>query len=590
MPLPRRLAANLVATAIAAAFAGCADESGVSTPYRPTADVGTDPVVDVPPAVDTAVDVVDPNACAPDGAVEQRPLDCPCGDDGLEVRVCSGGQWGDWFESTGCTACACEPGEIVDARTVSCGDGCDAGERTETRTCDDAGGVGDWDTSGECVPGPPTCTAGDVDTTTVDGVCAPFEQTRECDPATCDWGPWQGDDPARLCEAPGGGALCDGETFVERCTGAANDVTWRCDAATGDLVRVSTIFGCTVRSGPGAGTRVCPGGSFTRRCEAVEGGTAQVTYTCGGSSEPGDGGGGILSRDTVQSCATDAGPVCPGTFVAGAACDDGGRPLARCADDPGEGGALTPLADLPCGDAPDVWEPLHDGVELRRAVVDGVRWTTLRVDLCAVGVRIRATTPDDRGQRTSDWRAAEGLLAAMSGGPFRDGFVPDACVAIGGGEVWADGVDGGSRGTIGFGPGVAAISPPETFDRAPWPAFPGVEDAVCGGPLLVQGGAVATIADRDIRARSGVGLADDGTLVWMTARGSGVGFDDFARAFVDLGIDTALELQQGDGVAMATARDGLVSGAPVGGEAVVANHLGVYIEADPTAHHCAGDR
>ena len=76
------------------------------------------------------------------------------------------------------------------------------------------------------------------------------------------------------------------------------------------------------------------------------------------------------------------------------------------------------------------WIGVAPGVDRLEEVVAGPnRVRATRIDLCAPGVRMRATTSAERGQKTSSWASSLGLAAAVNGGFFLfGGYVPDQCV------------------------------------------------------------------------------------------------------------------------------------------------------------------
>ncbi len=394
-----------------------------------------------------------------------------------------------------------------------------------------------------------------------------------------------GDDgPATDCEP--------GETMTVACNAQGNDIVHTC-GDDGVFAPTQTIYGCTVQQDPGSGTRVCPGETFTRSCWPVPGGRARVDWQCNGT---GDAGGGSFTQIDEDFCTATTGPeagqhFCPGEVIPRDNC-----PAARnyyiCPDTQGTDVAFESEAVLSCDVDALEWEPLHRGVELRRWTSAGDRFAAVRIDLCDVSLRVAATESADRGQRTSQWAAAEGMLAAVNGGFYLPGYAPDGCVAFGGGNEWGDSADSTYRSFIGFGPKELSISPPGAVETPPYPGFGWMEEAVCGDAVIVSGGVAQVTGATTPRARSGVGFSEDGqTLYFLTVDevggSSGMTVNEFGPVLASLGVHTGINLDGGGSTSMYATGVGLVNNPSDGPERTVANHLGVYIEGGAEGYNCA---
>jgi hypothetical protein len=382
--------------------------------------------------------------------------------------------------------------------------------------------------------------------------------------------------------------------MVEACDADGNDRLFTCNAD-GAFVQTGTLYGCTVQSEPGAGTRVCPGEVFTRSCWPIANGRGRVDFECNGVEDP--AGGGFTSVDE-DYCTAMSGPeaglnFCPGEVIARNNCPTN-RSYFICPEDADAGSGFASAAVLDCNFDNGMWEPLHRGVDMRRWVEDGHRFRALRIDLCDVSLRVRATTSAERGQRTSSWASADDwMIAATNGGYYLGGFAPDGCLAFGEGEEWPDSLDTDFRSFIALGEDQVGISPPGFIVNDPFPGFEFVEEAVCGDAVLVEGGGAMPNPNTSVRARTGAGFSADGNTMFMltvdeVAGSTGVTVQQFGEYFVALGdVDFAINLDGGGSTTMWARGWGVVSDPSDGPERVVSNHLGVYIEGGVEGYHCS---
>lgn len=383
--------------------------------------------------------------------------------------------------------------------------------------------------------------------------------------------------------------------MVEACDADGNDRVFTCDAE-GNFVQTDTVYGCTVQSEPGAGTRVCPGETFTRSCWPIAGGRARVDWECNGTSAPAGGGFTIVDEDY---CTATTGPeagmnFCPGEVIARNNCP-ANRSYFICPEDAEDGTAFASDTVLDCNIDGGMWEPLHRGVEMRRWVEDGHRFRAVRIDLCDVSLRVGATESVDRGERTSVWAGANDMLAAVNGGFYEtDGsYAPDGCFAVGGGVEWPDSGDGPLRSFLALGEDQVGVTFAAFVLEDGDPAWTFAEEAVCGSAVVVAAGVGQPNGNPNPDARTGAGFSIDGNTMYMlTADEAGgsvpVTMEEFGQYFAAIeGVDFAISLDGGGSTTMWARGWGVVNTPSDGSERVVSNHLGVYIEGGLEGRHCS---
>ena len=386
--------------------------------------------------------------------------------------------------------------------------------------------------------------------------------------------------------------FCHGDIISETCDPNGNDIIWECDS-TGQFVVQSTVYGCTVTSEPGAGTRVCPNEVFTRSCWPITDGQARVDWECQGSSSSSNT---TFSQVNEDYCTASSGPeagthFCPGEVILRDNCGAGGtRDHFICPDTATTGSAFVLDISTSCSIEVDEWETLHRGLRLKRWTLNNHRFRALEFDLCDTSLRVVATASADRGQTTSSWGAAQGMLAAINGGFFVPGTAdPDGCLAFGGGTEWPDSADTTARSFIAFGPQNIGYSSAGYLDVPPYPGFSWMEEAVCGDATLVAGGNTIPDSNPSVRSRTGAGYSSDGrTLYLLTVdeNGSnGMTVNNFAPILQGLGADFGINLDGGGSTTMWTESLGRVN-VPSGSERTVANHLGIWLEGGTQGYNC----
>lgn len=230
------------------------------------------------------------------------------------------------------------------------------------------------------------------------------------------------------------------------------------------------------------------------------------------------------------------------------------------------------------------WQPLAPGVDLLEQTLPGPnRIKVLRVGLCTPGLRMRATTYEERAQRTSAWAPAAGVVAAINGGFFEPGNPRRGQgIAIGGGVAWPGATDPIERGFIAFGANALQIS---GSSEILGPPQPWMEDAVNGDATLIYNGGPVYGHGGYCPNRhpiTAVGLSPDSTTLWMVTvdgrQASSVGMtcNEMTDYLMGLGAHQALKLDGGGSTTMwVQGRGRINSPSDDTGERVVANHLGI---------------
>ncbi|MBI2395889.1 MAG: phosphodiester glycosidase family protein [Deltaproteobacteria bacterium] len=242
--------------------------------------------------------------------------------------------------------------------------------------------------------------------------------------------------------------------------------------------------------------------------------------------------------------------------------------------------------------AADAWSDPFPGVRrLDRTTSTPWEIHALVVNLCAAGVRLRATAPSEGSRVTSSFGALVGAEAAINGDFYASGT--PIGLAIGNGTRWTKTADSGGHGFIAFGPEQAAISfPPEVVATPPsW-----MREVVGGNVPLVVGGAPNTGDTGSFcttrHPRTMVGLsADRGTLYLAvvdgrSSRSVGMRCDEMALFMKELGAHDALNLDGGGSTTMWVKGAGVINRPSDGSERTVVNHLALYAKGTGESWSC----
>lgn len=248
------------------------------------------------------------------------------------------------------------------------------------------------------------------------------------------------------------------------------------------------------------------------------------------------------------------------------------------------------------GRADDVWETPSPGVMyLRRTTSNPWDIHAALIDLCAPGVRVRATRSDERTRVVSAWAEEVGAAVAINGDFFswESGYKTSG-LSMGDGERWVDTADDDTWALIAFGEMRAEIfaealvvNPPETWMR----------ETLGGVPLVVQDGAAITSYPgwsfcSARHPRTAVGITEDRrTLILVAVDGRsdqsvGMTCPELGDLMESLGSHVAVNLDGGGSTTLYMQGRGVVNRPSGGSERVVANHLGVVLDGTTGVNAC----
>ncbi|NUP06538.1 MAG: hypothetical protein HOW73_10815 [Polyangiaceae bacterium] len=249
--------------------------------------------------------------------------------------------------------------------------------------------------------------------------------------------------------------------------------------------------------------------------------------------------------------------------------------------------ALAALVTSPAS-AEDVWSSPYPGMSLlHRTTPDPNHVYVLFTDLCAPGVSIRATTSDERQQRTSTWAGARDVEAAFNGDLFSYGSYATFGVAMGNGGIWPDTSDDDEKGFVAFGRNL-------TYYSRPWGVIEGIPagatEAVSGLRPMIFDGVMRNLDDCDsieceLHPRTAMGLTrDKRTLILLAVdgrQGDSIGFTDKQTALTmqEFGAWNAFNLDGGGSTTAWIKGQGIINDpSDDAGERVVANHIGIHAD------------
>ena len=255
---------------------------------------------------------------------------------------------------------------------------------------------------------------------------------------------------------------------------------------------------------------------------------------------------------------------------------------------------LLPLLLTLQAGATDTWYDPHPGVRyLHRSLSTPNEVHALEVDLCAPGIQLRATQEDERQRTVSSYTGLVGAQAAINGDFFSyDGYWPTG-LAIGAGEYWHGDTDW--NGFVAFGRDRAWISDPVESWAEPsdW-----MDEAVGGYPKLVEDGvALSSYSSApshctSLNPRSAVGLSEDRRTLWLvvvdgrSSASDGMTCQELGALLMDLGADTALNLDGGGSSTLWAEAYGVVNDPSDGSQRTVANHLAVWASGSGAPESC----
>lgn len=243
--------------------------------------------------------------------------------------------------------------------------------------------------------------------------------------------------------------------------------------------------------------------------------------------------------------------------------------------------------------ADDDWTTFGTGVQLlHRVTLDPWTVWAATVDLCAPGVRVRATPPDEAGLTVPEFGEQTGADLVINGDYF-DGSFGTTGLAAGDGMFWPESADGPSWAFIAFGEYSSLLSPSdfETAKPEPW-----MSEVVGGLPSVVEGGSAITSYGRSFcnvrHPRTAVGLSEDGrSLIVAVVDGrssSSIGMtcEELGELMAELGAFSAINLDGGGSSTFWTLDHGVLNDPSDGEPRTVANHLAIRLDGRNGVNAC----
>ncbi len=232
------------------------------------------------------------------------------------------------------------------------------------------------------------------------------------------------------------------------------------------------------------------------------------------------------------------------------------------------------------------WQTTAPGVEYAAFSSGGSAVFAARINLCAPGVRLRATKPGEGPRTVSSFGELSGAALAINGDWWsNDGeaHLPSEYprgLGIGDGVHFAGTVDRTSYGVVAFGPAIAMHSIMEDDLGGPhwW-----MQDAVSGQPTLVWDGQLRNnpAAHCGIRrARTATGFSQDMTTMYLGVvqevdGSAGMTCNEMAAFMKQLGAHSALNQDGGGSSTMWRKGVGVVNKPTDGQQRSLVNHWGV---------------
>jgi hypothetical protein len=246
------------------------------------------------------------------------------------------------------------------------------------------------------------------------------------------------------------------------------------------------------------------------------------------------------------------------------------------------------------------WTTVATGVSHRKMALSGPRVAhVVKVDLCAPGVRMRATAPGEGPRTVSSFGALVKGVAAVNGDwPAKDGTLPlpshfPRGLSVGDGKHFAGTVDPTFYGFFGFGHDKAEHSHMATAVGAP---LPWMQDVVSGQPTLVWNGQAQnnTGGHCPVRhPRTAVGLDAAGTLLYLvvvdgrSSASIGMTCNELAAFFLQqLKAHSALLQDGGGSSTMWLAGKGVVNKPSDGEQRSLVNHWAVLASSAGPPRSC----
>ena len=232
------------------------------------------------------------------------------------------------------------------------------------------------------------------------------------------------------------------------------------------------------------------------------------------------------------------------------------------------------------------WTPIATGVDYAEFTSGGTAVDAVRIDLCAPGVRLRATAPGEGPRTVSSYGQLVGAAVAINGDWWsNDGEpqLPDTyprALAVGDSHAFEGPIDRPSYGVVAFGMNTVLHSAMEEDLGPPhwW-----MQDAVSGQPTLVWDGARRDNPTNHCgvrRARTAVGFDQARTTMYMAVvqevNGSvGMTCNEMGSLMQSLGAYSALNQDGGGSSTMWLHDRGVVNAPSDGAQRSLVNHWAV---------------
>jgi hypothetical protein len=241
----------------------------------------------------------------------------------------------------------------------------------------------------------------------------------------------------------------------------------------------------------------------------------------------------------------------------------------------------------------DAWTDPFPGVQRLHRTTPTQDIHALVVDLCAPGVTVRATGPNERERTVPGFADAINAEAAINGDFFSFATYSPTGPAVHNGNVWG-GDDNTFVAPLAFGPGEALLAPNGQQDGPPaW-----ATEVVSGHPSIVVGGSIRENASYELctarHPRTAAGLSEDRrTLVLAVVDGRatdriGMTCAELAALMIELDAHDAVNLDGGGSSTMWLAGAGVINHPSDGVPRVVANHLAIRATGAGPSPFCVG--
>jgi uncharacterized protein (TIGR03382 family) len=253
------------------------------------------------------------------------------------------------------------------------------------------------------------------------------------------------------------------------------------------------------------------------------------------------------------------------------------------------------LAAPTAAHAADTWSDPAPGVRRLHRVTSNQDINVLEVDLCAVGVSVRATQSGERQRTVSSFAALVGAQAAINGDFFSFTDYSTNGPSMGEGAAWG-GSDHGYVAPAQFGAHRVAL--PDHGGTGGVEAW--ARQVVSGHPTLLRDGTpVGNDGDSLCTARhprTALGFSANQEklfLVVIDGRATnriGMTCNEMIGLFQELGATDAVNLDGGGSSTMWVAGPGVVNHPSDGNQRVVANHLAIRATGSGDAASCPNPR